>query len=87
MVLSSHSELGNTGKKIGFLIEEFAASYCVFMDVGASITIAYQNALSGYFVSSAKASGVNLGYLVFERSVYYNSTFYNKKSLITYNKC
>lgn len=64
MVLSSHSELGNTGKKIGFLIEEFAASYCVFMDVGASITIAYQNALSGYFVSSVKASGVNPRYLV-----------------------
>ncbi len=40
MVLTSHSELGNTGKKTGFWIEEFAAPYYVFMDAGASITIA-----------------------------------------------
>lgn len=40
MVLTSHSELGNTGKKTGFWIEEFAAPYYVFFDVGASITIA-----------------------------------------------
>lgn len=40
MVLTSHSELGNTGKKTGFWIEEFAAPYYVFLDAGASITIA-----------------------------------------------
>ncbi len=40
MVLTSHSELGNTGKKTGFWIEEFAAPYYVFLDSGASITIA-----------------------------------------------
>lgn len=40
MVLTSHNELGNTGKKTGFWIEEFAAPYYVFMDAGASITIA-----------------------------------------------
>lgn len=40
MVLTSHSELGNTGKKTGFWIEEFAAPYYVFFDAGASITIA-----------------------------------------------
>jgi putative intracellular protease/amidase len=40
MVLTSHSELGNTGKKTGFWIEEFAAPYYVFIDAGASITIA-----------------------------------------------
>ena len=40
MVLTSHSELGNTGKKTGFWIEEFADSYYVFLDAGASITIA-----------------------------------------------
>lgn len=40
MVLTSHSELGNTGKKTGFWIEEFAAPYYVFQDAGAQITIA-----------------------------------------------
>lgn len=40
MVLTSHSELGNTGKKTGFWIEEFAAPYYVFLDAGAAITIA-----------------------------------------------
>ena len=40
MVLTSHSELGNTGKKTGFWIEEFAAPYYVFIDAGASVTIA-----------------------------------------------
>jgi putative intracellular protease/amidase len=40
MVLTSHSELGNTGKKTGFWIEEFAAPYYTFLDAGAIITIA-----------------------------------------------
>ncbi|MEY3498758.1 MAG: hypothetical protein RL308_427 [Bacteroidota bacterium] len=40
MILTSHSELGNTGKKTGFWIEEFAAPYYVFIDAGASVTIA-----------------------------------------------
>lgn len=40
MVLTSHSELGNTGKKTGFWIEEFAAPYYIFLDAGASISIA-----------------------------------------------
>ena len=40
MVLTSHSELGKTGKKTGFWIEEFAAPYYVFADAGAEITIA-----------------------------------------------
>lgn len=40
MVLTSHSELGNTDKKTGFWIEEFAAPYYVFLDAGAEITIA-----------------------------------------------
>ncbi len=40
MVLTSHSELGNTGKKTGFWIEEFAAPYYIFADAGATITIA-----------------------------------------------
>lgn len=40
MVLTSHSELGNTGEKTGFWIEEFATPYYVLADVGAEITIA-----------------------------------------------
>jgi putative intracellular protease/amidase len=40
IVLTSHSQLGNTGKKTGFWLEEFAAPYYVFQDAGATITIA-----------------------------------------------
>ena len=40
MVLTSHDELGNTGEKTGFWLEEFAAPYYVFKDAGAEITLA-----------------------------------------------
>ena len=40
MVLTSHDALGNTGKKTGFWLEEFAAPYYVFKDAGADITLA-----------------------------------------------
>lgn len=40
MVLTSHSELGDTGKKTGFWVEEFAAPYYVLADAGVDITIA-----------------------------------------------
>jgi putative intracellular protease/amidase len=40
MVLTSHSELGNTGHKTGFWIEEFAAPYYFFKDAGVEVTIA-----------------------------------------------
>jgi putative intracellular protease/amidase len=40
IVLTSHSELGNTGKKTGFWIEEFAAPYYTLKDAGADITLA-----------------------------------------------
>jgi len=40
MVLTSHDELGSTGKKTGFWLEEFAAPYYVFKDAGAAITLA-----------------------------------------------
>ncbi len=40
MVLTSHSELGDTGKKTGFWLEEFAAPYYVFKDASADITLA-----------------------------------------------
>lgn len=40
IVLTSHSALGDTGKKTGFWIEEFASPYYVLVDAGALITIA-----------------------------------------------
>jgi putative intracellular protease/amidase len=40
MVLTSHDQLGNTGKKTGFWLEELAAPYYAFKDAGATITLA-----------------------------------------------
>ncbi|WP_409488389.1 type 1 glutamine amidotransferase domain-containing protein [Pseudomonas promysalinigenes] len=40
MVLTSHEQLGDTGKKTGFWLEEFAAPYYVFVDAGADVTLA-----------------------------------------------
>lgn len=40
MVLTSHDKLGDTGKKTGFWVEEFAAPYYVFEEAGAEITLA-----------------------------------------------
>jgi putative intracellular protease/amidase len=40
MVLTSHDKLGNTGRKTGFWLEEFAAPYFTFKDAGVEIVIA-----------------------------------------------
>jgi putative intracellular protease/amidase len=40
IILTSHDELGTTGKKTGFWLEEFAAPYYVFKDAGADLTLA-----------------------------------------------
>lgn len=40
MVLTSHDELGNTGRKTGFWLEEFAAPYYTFVDAGVAVTLA-----------------------------------------------
>lgn len=40
MVLTSHDQLGNTGRKTGFWLEEFAAPYFVFKDAGVDLTLA-----------------------------------------------
>jgi putative intracellular protease/amidase len=40
IVLTSHSELGDTGKKTGFWVEEFAAPYYELADAGAEISLA-----------------------------------------------
>ncbi|MDE1138367.1 MULTISPECIES: type 1 glutamine amidotransferase domain-containing protein [Paraburkholderia] len=40
IVLTSHEDLGNTGKKTGFWLEEFAAPYYALRDAGAQLTLA-----------------------------------------------
>ncbi len=40
MVLTSHDQLGNTGRKTGLWLEEFAAPYFVFRDSGVRLTLA-----------------------------------------------
>jgi putative intracellular protease/amidase len=40
MVLTSHDQLGDTGEKTGFWLEEFAAPYYVLKDAGCEITLA-----------------------------------------------
>jgi len=39
-VLTSHDQLGNTGRKTGFWLEEGAAPYFVFRDAGVELTLA-----------------------------------------------
>lgn len=43
IVLTSHDQLGDTGTKTGFWLEEFAAPYYVLKDAGAAITLASPN--------------------------------------------
>ena len=40
IVLTSHDQLGDTGEKTGFWLEEFATPYYVLKDAGAAITLA-----------------------------------------------
>lgn len=40
MVLTSHGTLGDTGKRTGFWLEEFAAPYYVLKDAGVDVTLA-----------------------------------------------
>lgn len=40
IVLTSHDQLGNTGRKTGFWLEELAAPYYVFKEAGADIVLA-----------------------------------------------
>ena len=40
MVFTSHDQLGNTGRKTGFWLEEGAAPYFVFRDAGVELTLA-----------------------------------------------
>ena len=40
MVLTSHEDLGITGRKTGFWLEELAAPYYAFRDAGAEVVLA-----------------------------------------------
>jgi putative intracellular protease/amidase len=40
MVITSHDQLGNTGRKTGFWLEELAAPYYVFKEAGVDLTLA-----------------------------------------------
>ena len=40
IVLTSHDQLGETGEKTGFWLEEFATPYYIFKDAGADVTLA-----------------------------------------------
>jgi len=40
MAITSHDQLGNTGRKTGFWLEELAAPFYVFKDAGADVTLA-----------------------------------------------
>ena len=40
IVLTSHDELGDTGEKTGFWLEEFASPYYYLKDAGAQVTLA-----------------------------------------------
>jgi putative intracellular protease/amidase len=40
VVITSHNQLGDTGEKTGFWLEELASPYYVFVDAGAQVTLA-----------------------------------------------
>ena len=40
IVLTSHDQLGDTGKKTGFWLEEFAGPYYSLTDAGVDVTLA-----------------------------------------------
>lgn len=43
IVLTSHDQLGDTGQKTGFWLEEFTTPYYIFKDANADITLASPN--------------------------------------------
>ncbi len=43
MVLTSHDRLGESGRRTGVWLEEFAAPYYVFLDAGATVVLASPN--------------------------------------------
>lgn len=59
MVLTSHDQLGDTGKKTGFWLDEFAAPYYVFKDAGAEITLASPKVVPFLVEDMLKTNGGN----------------------------
>ncbi len=55
MVITSHDQLGDTGKKTGFWLEELAAPYYVFTDAGVDLTVL----ADGAAVDVEEAAGVD----------------------------
>jgi len=60
-ILTSHDELGDTGKKTGFWIEEFASPYYFLKDKGLDKNEAFQQ----FYMSTGRALLFNLMALVF----------------------
>ena len=54
IVLTSHDELGDTGRKTGFWLEELAAPYYEFKDAGAQITLASPRAVVRHSIPRAR---------------------------------
>ena len=57
MVITSHDQLGNTGRKTGFWLEELAAPYYVFKDAGVEITLGFLRPCREDADDSGKAKG------------------------------
>lgn len=53
IVMTSHDELGATGRKTGFWLEELAAPYYAFQDAGAKITLASPRVGSHHWIPRA----------------------------------
>ena len=53
IVLSSHDELGTTGRKTGFWLEELVRTYYAFKDASAQITLASPKGASHRSIRSA----------------------------------
>jgi putative intracellular protease/amidase len=58
MVLTSHDTLGDTGRKTGFWLEEFAAPYFVFRDAGVELTLASQRSSRRFRTGSPSPSSM-----------------------------
>ncbi|MFT4772011.1 MAG: putative intracellular protease/amidase [Cryomorphaceae bacterium] len=56
-VLTSHDELGDTGNKTGFWIEEFASPYYFLLDKGVDITVATPKGEKAPIDPSSEADG------------------------------
>ena len=65
MVLTSHDQLGDTGDKTGFWLEEFAAPYYVFRDAGdydEDIALdEFSDEIEAWIIAELKKIGLDTG--------------------------